>query len=58
MFQRQCQDVEINKMPISTISRINYMCKKQKAIKGLKFGDRQNTINAAISTGVLDGPNM
>ena len=30
------------------------MWKKQKDIKGLKFGYRQNSINYAISTGVTD----
>ena len=42
------------KMPVSAISRINYICNHQKSVKGLKFGDRQNQINATISTGVLD----
>ena len=28
--------------------------KKQKSIKGLKFSDRQNIIDAAISTGVVN----
>ena len=30
------------------------MCKKKKDVKGLKFGDRQNSVNNAISTGVTD----
>ena len=38
------------------MSRINCMCKRQKKVKGLKFGDRQNLINDAISTGVHEGP--
>ena len=54
ILQRQWHDVEVFKMPISAISRINYMCKRQKAVKGLKFGDRQNLINNSISTGVYD----
>ena len=56
ILHRQWQDVEVHKMPVSAISRINYMVKRQKSVKGLKFGDRQNSINAAISTGVYDGP--
>ena len=40
-------------MPLSDISRINYICKQQKSVKGHQFNDRQNEINAAISTGVL-----
>ena len=56
VLQRQWQDVEAHKMPVSAISRINYMCKKQKSVRGLKFGDRQNLINDAISTGVEEGP--
>ena len=31
---------------------MNYAAKRQKAAKGLKFGDRQNNINYTISTGV------
>ena len=54
MLQRQWKDVEVYKMPISAISRINCMCKRQKAAKGLKFGDRQNLINDAIRAGVED----
>ena len=31
---------------------MNCIAKKQKAVKGLKFSDRQNNIDHAISTGV------
>ena len=41
-------------MLISTVSRINYICKQQRLVPGLKFGDRQNMINSAISTGVIN----
>ena len=36
------------------------MCKQQKSIKALKFGDHQNSINDAISTGVVvdDWPSL
>ena len=43
-------------MPMSAVSRINYMCKKQCSVKGLKFGDRQNQIDYLISTGVEYAP--
>lgn len=56
VLQQQWQDAEALKMPISAISRINCICKKQKVLKGLKFGDRQNGLIADISTGVIDGP--
>ena len=58
VLDRQWKDVEVHKMLQSAINRINFMVKKQKAIKGLKFGDRQNLINAAISTGVMDDQDM
>ena len=32
---------------------MNYISKRQKALKGLKFGDWQNNIDHAISTGVM-----
>ena len=41
-------------MSISAITRMKHMCKRQKAIKGLKFGDRQNLIDDSISTEVND----
>ena len=34
--------------------RINCMCKQQKVVKGLKFGNIQNSINDVIRTGVID----
>jgi len=54
VLQHQWKDMEVIKMPISTISQINYMCKRQKVVKGLQFGDRQNLIDDAIRTGVDD----
>ena len=50
VLNRQWNDVQNLKMPISAISRINFMAKKQKAVKGLKFGDHQNIIDHLIST--------
>ena len=52
VLQRQNGNVEFFKMPISAVSRINFMTKKQKYIKVLKFGDRQNLIGNAITTGI------
>ena len=45
-------------MTISTISCVNYICKQEKGVKRLCFGDRRNLINNAVSTGVVNaGPN-
>ena len=41
-------------MPQSTINRINYMAKKQKSVKGIKFCDRQHVIDDNVRTGVID----
>ena len=41
-------------MHVSAINRISLMTKKQKCIKGLKFGNKNNIINRSISTGVID----
>ena len=41
-------------MPVTAIGRINHMCKQQRSIKFLKFGDRQSLIDDAISTGVTE----
>ena len=54
MFQRQWQDVEIYNIPVTAISRINCVCVQQRAIKVLKFGDRQNRIYDVIRTGVIE----
>ena len=37
---------------VGAIKCINYITKRKKAVKGLKFRDRQNNIDHAISTGV------
>ena len=58
MLQLQWQDAEIMKMSVSAIIRINFNCKQQKAVKVLKFGDRQNLINNSISAGVIDDPDL
>ena len=42
---------------MGTISRINYMCKKQCYVRSLKFGNRQNNIDYLICTGVECIPN-
>ena len=39
-------------MHVKAVSRENCMVKKQKDLKGIKFGDRQNSIHLAISVGV------
>ena len=39
-------------MPVSAIKRLNHMVKKQNDYRELKFCDRQNIIDQAISTGV------
>ena len=46
--------MKTRKIPVTAIIRINYACKKQRSVKGLKFGDRQNLIDDAISTGVTE----
>ena len=51
-LQLQWQDVNAHK------TRINHMCKQQKAIKGLKVGGGQNAINTTSSTGVTGTPNV
>ena len=40
------------KMPINAIKSVNCIAKKQKAANGLKFGDRENELDHAISTAV------
>ena len=40
ILQRAWKDVQIFKMPQSVISRINYIYKRQKSVKGMKFRDR------------------
>ena len=44
--------MQILKIALNDISRINYVVKKQNSIKGLNFGDRKNIIDNLISTGV------
>ena len=34
--------MQLLKIPINAISRINFICKKEKVLKALKFGDRIN----------------
>ena len=41
--------MHILKWPDSAIRRINYINRKQKSVKGLKFGDRQSVIDAAVT---------
>ena len=45
-------DTTVLKMLTNAINRINFMVKKQKSVKGLKFCDRQNIIDQLISAGV------
>ena len=35
VLQQQWRDVEILKMPVSVVSRVNYIYKKEKVLKGL-----------------------
>ena len=59
MLQRQWKDVEILKIPVSAVSRVNFICKKEKALKGLKFSDRsKNTFNDSFRTGVHVEPDV
>ena len=44
------------KMPENEILKINFMTKKQRSVKGLKLGDRQNTIDHLVRTGVECSP--
>ena len=57
ILSRQWKDVKVMKMLENEIRRINFMSKKQKSIKGLKFGDMQNVIDHLIRTGVKHTPN-
>jgi len=41
--------VHILKWPDSAIRRINFINRKQKSVKGLKFGNRQNAIDDAVT---------
>ena len=43
-------------MPENETLRINFMAKKQRLIKGLTFGDRQNVIDHLIITGIEHVP--
>ena len=45
------------KIPENAILRIKFMAKKQRSIQGLKFGDRQNTIDQLMTIGVECSPN-
>ena len=48
----------MTKIPENTIKRINFIANAQKSIKSLKFGDRQNSIDQLISTGVEHNENI
>ena len=50
-LNRQACDVHVLKWHDLAIRRINVFNKKQKSVKGLKLGDRENAIDVAI-TGV------
>ena len=52
VLQRAWKNVIIYKMLVNVIKRMNYIGKKQKAIKGLQFGYRQNKLDCTISIGV------
>ena len=40
VLQRQWRDFEVMKIPTSFISRVNYICKREKVLKGLCFRNR------------------
>ena len=48
--------MEVREIPASAESRMSHMCRQHKSIKGLKFGDCQDSINATISARVIDAP--
>ena len=45
-------------MPASVISRVDYICKRDKVLKGLRFSNRCKITKDEISTGVYDEPNV
>ena len=49
VLSRQWKNVKVMKVPENEILRINFMAKKQRSIKVLKFGDRQKIIDHLIS---------
>jgi len=44
--------MEVYKMPVNIIKHIYYIAKHQKAVKSLKFSDKQNELDYTISIGV------
>ena len=56
VFNHLSKDFTMLKMPVNAINRIHFMAKKQKSVKGLRFGDMQNIIAHLISTGVVCEP--
>ena len=52
ILQRVQKDIVIHKMLVNAIKRMSYIGKKQKAIKGLQFGNQQNELDHTIGTGV------
>ena len=57
ILDRTWKDVDVHKIPQSSISRMKCVVKKQKSVKALKFGDRQNMIDRSISMGVMEDLN-
>ena len=45
----------IAKMPEEALGRLKYITKKEKSVKGLTFGNRNNDDDAADTIGVMDG---
>ena len=58
VLSRQWRDAKVIKIPENAIRRINFIVKKQKSIKVLKFSDSQNRIDQRVSTGVEHDDNV
>ena len=52
ILNRMTKDITIAKMPDEALGRLKYITKKEKAIKGLIFGNRNND---DVVEGVMDG---
>ena len=52
ILNRMMKDITIAKMPDEALGRLKYITKKEKAIKGLIFGNRNND---DVVEGVMDG---
>ena len=55
ILNRMMKDIIIAKMPEEALGRLKYITKKEKSVKGLTFGCRNNDDDDDDTTGVLDG---